>query len=324
MNVLYATYPWAFETPGGGEIQLLNYEKYINNNRIRIVRNDPWLAQLDEVDLVHFFSCIGGSSHFCAYVKQRRIPLVVTSSLWLTERNKHEYPLSEISYQLSLADGILVNGESEKMSLVSVIGVDPGRIHVIRNGFDPIFSEEIGPASFRSAFNIDYDFILNIGNIEPRKNQLNLIRAAKCLGMRVVLIGAIRDQAYAERCISEGAENTVHIGYLKHDNALLRSAISAANVFCLPSTLETPGLAALEAAAAGARLVITQEGSTSEYFDQNAVYVDPQSVENIAEGILFAIKNPKSNHLKDHVCSKYTWPKVTRVLEDLYLGLKRN
>jgi len=287
------------------------------------MRSDPWRPQLNKVDLVHFFSCIGGSSHFCAYVKQRGIPLVVTSSLWLTERNKHEYPLSEISYQLSLADRILVNGESEKTSLVSLIGIDPDRIHVIRNGFDPIFSEEIGPSSFRNAFNIDYGFILNIGNIEPRKNQLSLIRAAKCLDMRVVLIGAIRDQAYAERCLSEGAENTVHVGYLKNDNALLRSAISAANVFCLPSMLETPGLAALEAAAAGAQLVITQEGSTSEYFDKNAIYVDPESVEHIAEGILFAMKNPKNNYLKDHVCSRYAWPKVTRVLEDLYLGLKR-
>ena len=41
---------------------------------------------------------------------------------------------------------------------------------------------------------------------------------------------------------------------MEHRDPLLALAYSACSVFALPSTLETPGLAALEAAAAGAPL----------------------------------------------------------------------
>lgn len=322
MRLLYATYPWAFETVGGGEIQLLNYERYLNGSSFQIVRHNPWDAQLKDIDAVHFFSCMGGSGHFCSYVKQRSIPLIVTSSLWLTEENKHEYPLVEVSHQLSMADVILVNGDSEKEGLVSIAGVNPEKVQTIRNGFDPLFAEEVSPSAFLQAFNIDYEFILNIGNIEPRKNQLNLIRAARSLGMRIVLIGAIRDHDYARLCMDESFGSILHIDYLKNDDILLRSAIAASSVFCLPSKLETPGLAALEAAAAGACLVITKEGSTFEYFDHHAIYVDPLDVRDISEGIKAALAAQKSNALCNHVRSRFAWPDVVKKLGFVYESLR--
>ena len=56
---------------------------------------------------------------------------------------------------------------------------------------------------------------------------------------------------------------------------LQRSAYAAAEALVLPSFLETPGLVALEAAAAGIpRLVITNAGCTKEYFG-NLAYPNP-------------------------------------------------
>ena len=77
----------AFHPPGGGEIQLLAYKKHLPALGVEVTLLDPWNPHFLEHDVVHFFSCIGGSSHFCAFIKKLGLPLVVSSSLWLTEQN---------------------------------------------------------------------------------------------------------------------------------------------------------------------------------------------------------------------------------------------
>jgi glycosyltransferase involved in cell wall biosynthesis len=165
------------------------------------------------------------------------------------------------------------------------------------------------------------DFLLTVGNIEPRKNQLGLIRAARQTGTRLVVLGRARDEAYAAACRAEAGSDVNFPGALAHDDPLLRSAYAACAAFCLPSTLETPGLAALEAAAAGARLVITREGSTCEYFGDDAVYVDPASVDDIAGGIETALGQAPGSALRERIASQFTWDRVVGPLATLYEGL---
>ena len=62
---------------------------------------------LETVDAVHFFSCIAGSLHFCKFVRERGLPLVITSSLWVDEETKQLYPIEEIRSQLALADVVV-------------------------------------------------------------------------------------------------------------------------------------------------------------------------------------------------------------------------
>ena len=99
---------------------------------------------------------------------------------------------------------------------------------------------------------------------------------------------------------------------------MLRSAYAACEVFCLPSTLETPGLAALEAAAAGARLIITGEGSTREYFGEDALYVNGSNVDEIAAALVASSIAPATEKLKRRVVSQFTWETAVQPLRDLY------
>lgn len=318
MKVIYSTFPWAFETPGGGEIQLLKYEQYLLQAGADIQRHDPWGAELGNADLVHFFSCMGGSVHICNYVKARGIPLVISASLWLTEATQHLYPIAEIRAQLSLADAIVSNGDIESDRLAAILGLPRELFHTIRNACDPWFSQPEPASLFRNTFGIEGDFILNVGNIEPRKNQLNLILAARQAELPLVLLGHVRDKAYAEACFAEAGQGCRYLGSIAHENPMLRSAYAACSVFCLPSTLETPGLAALEAAAAGARLVVTAEGSTREYFADHATYVASDDVDGIAAALLDTIARPVSSSLKNHIEAQFTWNKAIEPLLTLY------
>lgn len=90
MKVLFATYPMAFHTPGGGEVQLLAYKKHLPAFGIDVSLFDPWNPRFFEHDIVHFFSCVSGSSHLCAFVKQLDLPLMVSSSLWIAEQTKDQ------------------------------------------------------------------------------------------------------------------------------------------------------------------------------------------------------------------------------------------
>jgi glycosyltransferase involved in cell wall biosynthesis len=318
VRVLFSTYPWAFETPGGGEIQLRKYAEYLPAHGVDVQLHDMWRANLADVSLVHFFSSIGGSVHFCNYVRQRGVPLVISSSLWLTPDTAHLYPVDEIRTQLSLADVVVTNSDVESDLLAGVLALPRDRFMTVMNGFDTRFSEPQDPNLFRTAFAIDGKFILNIGNIEPRKNQLGLVRALAGHPVPLVLLGHKRDEAYAAQVLAEGGSQVRYIGPLDHADPRLASAFAACSAFALPSTLETPGLAALEAAAAGAPLVVTSEGPTRDYFGGHAQYVDHRDPQDIRRGIDLALSGAQGTGLKAHVASRFGWPKVTEALVEVY------
>ena len=312
MKVLFITYPMAFHTPGGGEIQLLAYKKHLEKNGIQVDLFDPWNPNFLDYDLVHFFSVIGGSVHLCNFIKNLGIPLVITSSLWITEETKHLYPVGEIRHQLSLADIIIGNSDIECDNMSKVLDLPREKFKTVYNGVENIFFEKVDGKIFRKHFNINDDFVLNVGNIEPRKNQLNLAKAMKSIpNKKLVLIGHIRDKEYGKKVFEEIGEQLIYIEYLKNDDELLRSAFSACDVFCLPSTLETPGLAALEAFACGCKVLITEEGATKEYFGNNVSYIKFDDVENIKLELKELIN---SNKKEINFDKRFMWNNISKDL----------
>lgn len=321
MKVLFATYPMAFHTPGGGEIQLLAYRKHLPAHGVDVTLFDPWNPRFLDHDVVHFFSCVGGSVHFCNFVKQLGLPLVVSSSLWVTEETKHLYPIGEIHHQFSLADRVVANSDIECETLARVFGLPREKFVTVLNGVENTFYEKVSSDLFRSHFDLHEKFVLNVGNIEPRKNQLQLVRAMKSMPeLKLVLIGHERDTAYARACRDEGGDQVIYLGPLPHDSELLRSAYAACDVFCLPSTLETPGLAALEAYAAGCRAAITEVGSTKEYFGNRVEYLDPANTDSIARAIRDAAKADARSQT-DSVRQQLNWQNVVQPLQSIYSSL---
>lgn len=318
MRVLFNTYPWAFATPGGGEIQLLKYAEHLPAFDVDVIRHDIWRPAFDRVDLVHFFACLSGSIQFCGYVKSRGLPLVISTSLWITEETAHRYPMDEIRGQLSLADLIVTNSDTESDTLSRVLGLPRENFVTVMNGVEPHFSEPHDPALFRAHYGIDGPFVLNVGNVEARKNQLNLVRAMQGHDLPVVVIGHVREPDYGRQVMAEGGTQLCYLGPLDHADPLLASAYAACAAFVLPSTLETPGLAALEAAAAGAPLVVTSEGSTRDYFANWAHYIRHDDLVGIRQGIDAALAAGPSLELKEHVRSNYAWSAVTQTLAGFY------
>lgn len=325
LTILFNTYPIAFDCPGGGEVQLLQYEKNLNDIGVRVLRYDPWdpQPQFDEADIVHYFSVMGSSWLFCRHASEvRKKPLVISPIVWIDKPEK--YNLEEIGWLLGMATHILPNSKIECQQLSALFNIDISRFSPIVNGVSDIFFSLADPQVFRQKFNIYEPFVLCMGNIEERKNQLSLIKALRGSGIHLVLSGQEREPEYAAAC-RKVSDNTVHfVGKLKHGSAEHLSAYAAAEALVLPSTLETPGLAALEAGAIGCKLVLTKEGCTKEYFGNYARYLNPYDLSSIRASISASLAAPSPTGLSQYIEKKFTWRKAAQQLVNVYQNILKN
>jgi glycosyltransferase involved in cell wall biosynthesis len=320
MNIVFGTYPTAFHIPGGGEIQLLQYKKYLQKHpTLNVELFNQWKPSFSLYDRAHYFSCMPGSLPFLRALKGAGMPLIISPNLWITKKTKDAYPWQEVEAQLLCADRIICNSDMECNELSSVFNIARDKFATVYNGVEKTFLTPVSGKIFKDRFSIDSKYVLNVANIEPRKNQLTLLKALKKFpNLQLITVGHVRDYDYLRKCLSEGGEQFRYLGPLPHDSDELKSAYAECEFFALPSTLETPGLAALEAAASGAKLLITSEGSTREYFKDFPEYVDPFNIESMSKSIAKLLKTPKSNELKKHIGENFTWDRVIKSLVSIY------
>lgn len=182
------------------------------------------------------------------------------------------------------------------------------RSMVVPNAVDPtLFDADLSVAAPEFT-----DCILSVGRIERRKCQLQLVRALKDTGLKLVLVGkpGPNQMVYFEQ-IKREMDGTVSI--IDHvDQSSLRQYYAACKVHALVSWMETTGLSSLEAAAMGANIVITDKGDTRDYFGNLAYYCAPDSIPSIREALLRAHSAPRSNLLQDKVRNNYTWTHTAR------------
>jgi glycosyltransferase involved in cell wall biosynthesis len=216
---------------------------------------------------------------------------------------------------IQMASVLLPNSESEMARIRSDFPESvEARSVVVPNAVDPtLFNTDISPAAPEFK-----DCILSVGRIERRKCQLQLVRALKGTGLRLVLVGkpGPNQMAYFEQ-IKREMDGTVTL--IDHvDQSSLRQYYAACKVHALVSWMETTGLSSLEAAAMGANIVITDKGDTRDYFGDLAYYCSPDSVASIREALLRAHSAPRSHVLQEKVLNNYTWTHTAQATFAVY------
>lgn len=321
MLIGYNVHPFAMHTKGGGEVQLLRYVELMRARGIGIELHDIWNPAFDRIDLMHHFHLLSGGIPILQYLKELGIPTLVSTNMWIDDSNRSRIDLTEIKTFLAVADYFVTNSKAEIINLSAQTGANTHKGRVIYNGVDPKLAEPVNTEDFARILPFDGPYVLTLANIEPRKNQLRLIEAAHMLDLPVVCLGGVRDVNYLAQCQAT-AGHFYHLGSFEHNDPILHAALQHADVFALPSTFETPGLAALEAAVCGAQIVITSGGSTHEYFGPYAHYVDPSSSDSIASGIETAFRS----HLdpadtRHHILQHFSWDVIAADLINLYRSI---
>lgn len=235
------------------------------------------------------------------------------------ERNRAARELLRHGYRalqrrvLAAADILLPNAQAEMQCLERDFGKLAAPYAVVPNAAEQEFCPS-GPAPWAGR-----NCVLCAGRVEPRKNQLALVRALRGTGIPLVLAGcaSLNHGRYYEAVRRAAPPGTVFAGQL--GRAEMREAYDGARVHALPSWFETPGLASLEAAARGCNLVVSDRGSTREYFAEHAEYCEPGDEASIRAAVLRAWRSPPRPELRRRIAARFTWEEAARATVQAYL-----
>lgn len=334
MNVVVVPHYFGGLSQGGAELQAIKTADALASLGVRVRFHEPF-GHPKDADIVHFIGSYPYFEDMARWVSQRGMKVVVSPVFWppaapvlqaWKRRLWFRYgpwvpilrrlPESALARLLRGADLLLPSSRAEGSLLTDLFRVSPRRIIVVPNGVESRFALA-SPDMFRSRVRDD-EFLLSVGNIGYRKNQLRIIRASLRLGKPLVLIGRILDEDYAQLCRRAAGDHVQFLGEVAHDSELLASAYAAARVFVLASLSETPGLAALEAALAGTRVVVTSAGSACEYLGRYAWYCDPLDEDDIVRKVAEAWDSPVAvSEQRAHVM-RFTWENVGRLTLEAY------
>lgn len=193
------------------------------------------------------------------------------------------------------AAALFTNGSRESASLRRLYPRS-GPIVEIRLGHE--VSSGGDPQLFLSQYGVK-DFILCVGRIESRKNQLMLLKAFERSDLPIVLAaGGFTYQPDYDQAVRNFKRPGRTIILERVSPEMLASAYAAARVHVLPSWYELPGLVSLEAAHYNCNVVGTDRGTTWDYFGETAFYCDPADERSIYNAVLAAYYSPVNPSLR--------------------------
>ncbi|PWK20041.1 glycosyltransferase involved in cell wall biosynthesis [Arcicella aurantiaca] len=230
---------------------------------------------------------------------------------------------------------IITISEVEKANIVKTLDLKEDGITVIHNGVSRRFGIKPSPEivkEIRVRLGLTKDYFLFLGNVEPRKNVKNTVKAFVKFaeenptvklaitglkeGFIVDILTEINKVALLDRFVLTGFV----------DDTSLLALYSEAKVFLYPSLREGFGLPILEAMSFGIPVVTSNISAMPEVAGDAAFMVNPYSVEEITEEMTIAYKNEGLRKEKITLGyarpSLFTWQKTASKVLSIYKLLK--
>jgi glycosyltransferase involved in cell wall biosynthesis len=274
------------------------------------------VARARSLDLVHYPADTGPIR------RDRHMPAVVTihgaaalheegirssraSKLWLARTRRAGLT----------ADAVVTVSESSRDDIASLLGDSAPPIVVIPHGIDHEMFRPATEAEQEAAVarhQVVRPFVLYLGNIEPRKNLIEAVRAVELLNeqgqdLELLVGGKLAWDYDASVAAIDGSPHARRLGWL--EDADVRALMSASEVFLFPSRYEGFGLPVLEALACGARVACTRRGSLVEVGGDVATYADGIDAEALAEAVSRALTRDRAECAAAGVAraAAFTW-----------------
>ncbi|WP_107839185.1 glycosyltransferase [Metasolibacillus meyeri] len=192
-------------------------------------------------------------------------------------------------------------------------------IKVIYNGIDFKKLESIEQDDLiKGKYNLPDSYICCVGGIGPRKNQLNLVKAANLGNINIVLVGkaSYGYDYYFKKIKSISGSNIYFLEHLPQEEVFKIMKSSKGHI--QPSFIETPGLASLEAKALSIPIIVSNTEPVKEYFSDTAIYCNPNDIINIRKS-LELIYNKENQDIKQN-SDIYDWNNVLKMLDEIIVS----
>jgi glycosyltransferase involved in cell wall biosynthesis len=194
-------------------------------------------------------------------------------------------------YACHKADKIIAISQQTKNDIINHFGIAETKIEVIYQSIQDIYRNEITEVERKDItkkYKINDPFILSVGTLEPRKNQLNLVKAFHQLNDRkleLVLVG--RGKKYKDEILAyienNKIENIKVLSDVKTEDlpALYQSCLT----FVYISSYEGFGIPMVEALASKKPIIAAKGSCLEEAAREGAVYIEPDKISQITEAI---------------------------------------
>jgi glycosyltransferase involved in cell wall biosynthesis len=219
---------------------------------------------------------------------------------------------------LGLVDRVCACSAREMQTLMQITRTTHKPWTLTRHGVDAAMFGTATPEPFVERYGVE-DYVLCVGSLDGRKNQLMLVEALRGSGTPLVLIGPSYEPDYLALCRSRMGDEAMWIDRLPRE--LVASAYRGAAVHALPSFAEGSALASMEAAAGGCPVVVGNRTSELEYYGDLATYCDPADRASIREAVEVAVARGRDAAYREapsaHITG-FTWEAAARATLDAY------
>ena len=293
----------------------------------------PKAASESRVDILH---CTSNTAPIrCS------IPLILTlhDIIFLEPRDKQNKSLYQnmgwlyrrlvVPRILEKCQRIITVSDFELHNIIGKLHIPETKMAMIYNGYNEWFYEQEDYNEVYKKYIDDKGFLFFLGNTDPKKNtERTLIAYAKYLENSCVkrkLLMADLDQQYLSDILQRNQiehirSNIVMPGYIK--NSDLPFIYNAAFAFLYTSLRESFGIPLLEAMACGTPVVTSNTSSMPEIAGPQAILVNPESADEIAEQLLkLETDNSFYNRQKEIGLERaglFSWKKTTEKLLEVY------
>lgn len=244
----------------------------------------------DRIDVFH-----GLSNELPQGLKEAGIGSVVTIHDLIFERLPQLFnPIDRLIYRSKFksacarADVIIAISEQTKRDLVALYGIEKKKIRIIYQDCNPLFKIAVPPEIRQqvvSHYGIRQPYIVCVGTLEERKNQLRLAQAFSHLEdnqFQLVLIG--KATSYAEQIKNFIEKNKLTSRILILENvptAHLPALYQHAEVFAYISVYEGFGIPILEAIHSGTPVLAAKGSCLEEAGGPGGLYADAFNTDDI-------------------------------------------
>ena len=246
----------------------------------------------------------------------------------------HHYLSIVVPRSIGAADHLIADSHHTAQDLQELWPSLTGRLSVVQGAVDHGFFRRVLDArqlqATRQKYGIDErPFLLGLSTLQPRKNFSRLIRAFHAAQQEAALPhqlviggkkGWLFDEIFATVQALRLERDVLFPGFIA--DADLPALYSAAEFFAYPSLYEGFGLPILEALACGTPVLTADNSCLPEAGGAGALYVDAESVESIANGIIQLATRPD---LRTRLAAAgatharaFTWQRSLRQLLDAY------
>lgn len=204
----------------------------------------------------------------------------------------------KIKYACEVAECVIAVSDQTRDDIIRYLKVTPDKIKLLYQGIgERYFSNHKSEfPEIKLKYNLPDHYVLSVGTIEPRKNQMNIIKAMESakIEMPVVLIG--KPTMYASK-ISDyisTSKSGIEVYFPGHvDDDDLPCLYQNAELLVYISVFEGFGLPIVEAMASGCPVLASDRSCMPETGADAALYCDPANIEELGRLIREIIENDR-------------------------------